>query len=171
MRNRKNRKTTSLFLPKEFLSSIYEINTAWLQQRQLQGLIVDLDNTMLGRAEEKANERLKFWVKQISASIPIIILSNNWSARVKNIAAELGLEVIAPEAKPFSWAFKQALAKLKTEPERTALVGDQLFTDILGGNFLRLYTVLVPPASDVDLLHTKILRRLEKLILRNHFTN
>jgi len=158
-------------LPKEFLSSIYEINTAWLQERQLQGLIVDLDNTMLGRAEEKANERLKFWVKQISASIPIIILSNNWSARVKNIAAELGLEVIAPAAKPFSWAFKQALAKLKTEPERTALVGDQLFTDILGGNFLRLYTVLVPPASDVDLLHTKILRRLEKLILRNHFTN
>jgi HAD superfamily phosphatase (TIGR01668 family) len=158
-------------LPKEFLSSIYEINTNWLQERQLQGLIVDLDNTMLGRAEEKANERLKLWVKQISASIPIIILSNNWSVRVKNIAAELGLEVIAPAAKPFSWAFKQALAKLKTEPEKTALVGDQLFTDILGGNFLRLYTVLVPPASDVDLLHTKILRRLEKLILRNHFTN
>lgn len=159
-----------MFLPKEFLNSIYEINTKWLQERQLQGLIVDLDNTMLGRAESKANKRLKLWVKQISANVPVIILSNNWSTRVKNIAAELGLEIIAPAAKPFSWAFKQALAKLNTEPKKTALVGDQLFTDILGGNFLHLYTVLVPPTSEVDLPHTKILRRLEKLILKKKLT-
>lgn len=155
------------FIPKDFINSIYEIDKSWLEKRQLKGLIVDLDNTLLGRADTTPDEQLKKWVKGlISENIKIVIVSNNWSARVKNIAANLELEVIAPAAKPMSWAFKQAIKKLNTHPSKIAVVGDQLFTDILGGNFLKLYTVMVPPVSEVDLIHTKILRVAEKLILR-----
>lgn len=156
-----------LLIPKDFVNSIYEINKVWLQERQLESLIVDLDNTLLGRAENQPDERLKAWVQNLQADgVKLIVLSNNWSPRVKKIADALGLKVIAPAYKPFTKAFRQALKKINAQAAKTAVVGDQLFTDIIGGNWLKLYTVLVPPASDVDLIHTKILRVVEKFILK-----
>jgi len=67
--------------------------------------------------------------------------------------------------KPLPFAFLRALSKVGSQRKRAVMVGDQLFTDVLGGRLLGMRTVLVTPLSQTDLPHTLLLRRLERLVL------
>jgi len=92
-------------------------------------------------------------------------VSNNWHERVRHVAAELGFDLVDHAIKPLPFAFLRALRMEKATAKEAAVVGDQLFTDILGGNMLGMRTVLVAPLSQTDLPHTLLLRRLEALVL------
>jgi uncharacterized protein len=152
--------------PDCFVDAIYRIDGDWLAARNIRGLILDIDNTLLARDAREPHERLRAWVASIQQSgVKMLILSNNWSGRVKDIARDLRLPLLAPAAKPLAPGFKRAMAHLGVAPAETAVVGDQLFTDILGGNRAGVLTILVTPVSDVDLVHTKMLRVVERLLL------
>ena len=82
------------------------------------------------------------------------------------MARVLDVPAISKARKPSRRAFRQALATLGTTEKETAVVGDQLFTDVLGGNRLGLYTVLVMPLSKREFFGTKAIRSLERIVLR-----
>ena len=92
-------------------------------------------------------------------------MSNNWHGRVHEVAEELGFELVAKAVKPLPFAFLRALKEVGSTRRRSAIVGDQMFTDVLGGKLLGIMTVLVEPLSHSDLPHTLALRHLERLLL------
>lgn len=156
----------NFFRPTWYYHSIYDIDLGELKKEGIIGLIVDLDNTIIERNNRKASENLRRWLLKLKKEgFRCCIVSNNWSFRVGQIADQLKLPMVAPAGKPRRRAFKLGLVTLGTSVGQTAVIGDQLFTDILGGNLVKLRTILVVPLSSRDLPHTKMLRVLEKIIL------
>lgn len=154
------------FAPDQYLASAFDIDLAALKADGVKGLIVDLDNTLVPRYEDEPSHELRRWLKQVrEVGLPVCVVSNNWTARVAAIAEDLGLAVVKGAGKPFARAFRQGMRVLGTKPEETAVIGDQLFTDVLGGNRLGMHTVLVVPLSEQEMLHTRILRKAERRIL------
>lgn len=156
-----------LFYPRKYYNSIFEIDLGELKQKGITGIIVDLDNTLIAWNENEAPEKLRQWLKKVAEmGFRVCIASNNRFARATAIAVELQLPLIARAWKPRQKAFKRGMAILKTQRAETAVIGDQIFTDVLGGNRMGLYTILVVPISQKELPTTKLLRRVERLILR-----
>lgn len=167
MTNSRKRGFWSHFKPDYFVNSIHEINADWLGERGLKGLVVDVDNTMMVRDSAVPGPRLRAWLADLrAAGVSIIVVSNNWSSRVKKIAGELELGLIAPAGKPLASGYLKALGELKLSADQTAFLGDQVFTDVLGANRAGMTSILVPPLGEIDLIHTKILRVFEKVLLR-----
>ncbi len=155
------------FFPDHYYETIYDIDLAHLKAGGVRGLILDLDNTIVARNSSTATEDLKHWLAKLKEhDIKACILSNNWKQRVSSIAAQVELPLVARAAKPRKGAFKRALDVLGTRKEETVVVGDQIFTDVFGGNITGLRTILVMPMSNHDGIHTKFLRFLERMIMK-----
>lgn len=155
------------FRPALYYDSIFEIDLEKLQKKGINGLIVDLDNTLIPRHERVASKELQTWLKMVEeAGFKVCIISNNWRSRAKAIASKVNLPFIALARKPRKRAFTKGLAILGTNPQETAVVGDQIFTDVFGGNRVGLLTILVAPLSGPEFFSTRIMRRVEKVILR-----
>ena len=150
-----------------YVVSIFDLNYDLLKEKGIVGLLLDLDNTIVARNESQTSEELsRLTIELKKQGFKICLLSNNWGSRVKKIAGNMGVPVISRALKPMSWSYKLAMSKIGTKPSETAVIGDQLFTDILGGNRLGIYTILVKPVSGVDLPHTKLLRKLENFVIK-----
>lgn len=129
-------------------------------------LLVDLDNTLLARDSAEVTDEAKQWVSRAKASgFRVCLVSNNWHERVSGVARELNVELVAKAVKPLPFAFLIALRKMGSTRGRSATIGDQLFTDVLGGRLLGMKTVMVVPLSSSDLPHTLVLRKLERIML------
>lgn len=129
-------------------------------------MIVDLDNTLLAWHDPAPCCRLESWMSDLrSSGLKACIVSNNFPDRVNAIASTFGIPGIAKASKPRSRAFFEAMRLMRTSPGSTAVIGDQVFTDILGGNRLGLYTILVQPTSRREFVGTKIVRAFESLVL------
>lgn len=110
-------------------------------------------------------EEVQAWVRRLrEKGLAGCIVSNNFSLRVRQVGAVLGIPVVGWALKPVPVGFWRAMAIMGTRPATTALVGDQLFTDVLGGNLLGMYTILVEPLSPDEFPTTKLVRRLERLV-------
>lgn len=153
--------------PDEYYDSVFELDLDRLRSEGIEGLVIDLDNTILTHDADEAPEPFQTWLREAGLKgFKVCITSNNWATRVRNIASQLDVPLVARATKPLRKAFRQAMEILGTEPSRTAVIGDQIFTDVLGGNLSGLRTILVRPISDHEALHTRILRRVERRILR-----
>ncbi|OFW34377.1 MAG: hypothetical protein A2074_04795 [Candidatus Aquicultor primus] len=160
-----------LLYPDSFVKTIFEIDIEELKARGIRGLILDLDNTIVPRNSAVATDELKEWLSRLEKQgMKACILSNNWKQRVSSIAAQVGLPLVARAAKPRRGAFVQAMKVLGTGKEETVVIGDQLFTDVLGGNLAGIHTILVVPMSNHEAPHTKILRKLERRIMKSRTT-
>lgn len=158
-----------LFFPDYFYRSIYEIDLDELKKSGCKGLVLDLDNTIVARNSDSATENLKQWLEKLEQEgIKACIVSNNWKQRVTSIAAQVNLPLVARAAKPRRGAFKRAMNVLGTRKEETVVVGDQIFTDVLGGNLSKLKTILITPISNHEAPHTHILRHFERWIMKRY---
>jgi HAD superfamily phosphatase (TIGR01668 family) len=129
-------------------------------------LLLDLDNTLLPRDTNVVPDELKAWAADLRRrGFSVCLVSNNWHERVKHVADELGFELVDKAVKPLPFAFRAAVRRTGATLAETAVIGDQIFTDILGGNLLGMLTVLVSPLSATDLPHTLLLRAIEARIL------
>jgi HAD superfamily phosphatase (TIGR01668 family) len=152
--------------PDYYLTSVHAIDLAGLRAQGVDTLLVDLDNTLLPRDTNVIPDDLRVWAAQLTThGMKICLVSNNWHERVQTVATELGFELVAKAVKPLPFAFLRALKLVGSSTKTAAVVGDQLFTDVLGGKLLGMRTVLVAPLSTSDLPHTLLLRRLERLVL------
>ena len=159
-------------VPDLFVSSPYELNIEILKKKSIEGIIIDIDNTLVPWSEKYADQRvIELVAKLIAADFKLCILSNGTRNRVSDFNKDLKLPAVHNAAKPSRAAFNKALRLLNTKPGNTAVIGDQIFTDILGGNRLGLFTILVAPMSSKEFLWTRLVRQIEKLVLRKYKKN
>jgi HAD superfamily phosphatase (TIGR01668 family) len=158
----------ALLSPDLYYSSVRAIDLETLARAGVRVLLLDLDNTVLPRDSNVVSDEMKAWAASLrERGFSVCCVSNNWHERVRLVAAELGFDLVDHAIKPLPFAFLRALRLERATTKEAAVVGDQLFTDILGGNMLGMRTVLVAPLSQTDLPHTLLLRRLEAFVLRD----
>jgi len=156
-----------LLAPDACYASLYEVDLEDLAARGIRALILDLDNTLAEYGNATVPARTREWVQEAQRrGFRVCITSNARPARVKAFADSLGIPGIAYAIKPRRRSFRKALRLLGTAPEQTAVIGDQVFTDVLGGNRMGMFTVLVNPLSTAELGTTRLMRRLERRVLR-----
>jgi len=155
-----------LLNPDLYLSNVHDIDLAALKAEGIDALLMDLDNTLLPRDSSVIPDDLVAWAGTLSEhGLRVCLESNNWHGRVHEVAEELGFELVAKAVKPLPFAFLRAMRLMGTTRKRSAIVGDQMFTDVLGGKLLGIKTIMVLPLSASDLPHTLLLRRVEKVLL------
>ena len=158
---------SSPLAPDLYYSSVHAIDLDALWLSSVRVLLLDLDNTLLPRDTNVVPAELKVWVAAVTErGFRVCLVSNNWHERARIVAGELGLDLVDHAVKPLPFAFLRALSRVGGGVRESAVVGDQLFTDILGGKLLGMRTVLVQPLSATDLTHTLLLRRLEAIALK-----
>lgn len=158
-----------LFLPNKHVYSIFDIEPTFLQSKGIKGIIVDLDNTLVPWNVATATDKVIEWIRKMEeANIKVTIFSNNNKERVTIFAEPIGAPFIYRAKKPLPRAFKVAQQKMQLKNEEIVVIGDQLLTDVLGGNFAGFYTILVVPIVQSDAPITKFNRNLERLLL-NYF--
>lgn len=157
--------------PDEYRDSAFSITPEHLAARGISALIIDLDNTLVGWHQTQVTPAARAWLERMrQAGIGVCIVSNNNLARVGAFVAQgLDLPYVASAGKPGKGAFHKAMALLRSTVRNTAVVGDQIFTDVLGGQRMGLYTILVVPISRGEFFGTRLITRpLERLVLRWH---
>ncbi|HHX77477.1 MAG TPA: YqeG family HAD IIIA-type phosphatase [Firmicutes bacterium] len=155
------------FCPDLVLDSIYDLDLELLKKRGIKGIITDLDNTLVAWNDYTLEGPLKDWFKALrDSNIKICILSNSTSSKVADFAAKLGIPAVTKAVKPRRGGFRQSLLQMGLKAEETAVLGDQLFTDILGGNRTGLFTIWVKPISQNEFYGTKITRFFEKRLIK-----
>jgi len=129
----------------------------------VRGLVLDLDNTMVPWNTADVSAQVRAWVSGLrSAGFGMCVLTNNYTRRASSVAELLEIPIIKGALKPSPLAFRSALRRLDLAAAQTAAVGDQVFTDVLGGKLLGMRTVLVTPLSTREFPTTKIVRWLER---------
>ncbi|MEW6182921.1 MAG: YqeG family HAD IIIA-type phosphatase [Bacillota bacterium] len=156
-----------LLRPDLYLGSLFDITPKMLEDLGIKALILDLDNTLVVRGEEKAEPEVSEWLKALQErGIKLCIVSNNSRGKGGKIARALGLQGVFRAIKPWGKPFRKALRLLGEKASSTAMVGDQLFTDVLGGNRMGLYTIMVTSLGGPDFILTRlIIRKLERIVL------
>lgn len=155
----------SLLTPDLYYSSIFTVDLDTLAARGVDTILIDLDNTILARGTLQLDDRARDWVRIAKARFKVAIVSNNSKGHPAEMAEQLGLALVAGAMKPSTRGVKAALAALDSTATTTALVGDQMFTDVLAGNRAGVTTVLVGPLAQQDLPHTLVLRRVQARIM------
>ena len=126
---------------------IYELTGAALAERGFTLLLADLDNTLVPYGVPLPDERLRAWRDDLAAhGVTLFVLSNNRrESRPRIFSDALEIHYIGHAGKPKPVSFYRAMEQLGASKEQTAIVGDQIFTDVLGGNLAGVSTILVEP--------------------------
>ncbi|MBM7701446.1 YqeG family HAD IIIA-type phosphatase [Metabacillus iocasae] len=156
----------NFFLPNEHVKSIFHITPQMLKDKGVKGIITDLDNTLVEWDRPEATPELIEWFKVMQESgIKVTIVSNNVEKRVRLFSDPIGIPFVYEAKKPMRRAFRRAIKDMSLQNDEVVVIGDQLLTDVLGGNRLGLYTILVVPVAQTDGFVTKFNRRMERRIL------
>ena len=128
---------------------IWFITPALLSEYKLRGLVLDVDNTIVGDSETEVSAEVNQWIETMRHDCSIWLISNNFSdRRIKGIAESLNLPYRSRAGKPSRRIVRQALEAMELQPAEVGMVGDRLFTDVIAGNRLGMFTVLVQPIDN-----------------------
>jgi HAD superfamily phosphatase (TIGR01668 family) len=156
------------FCPQIVVPSVTVLRPEFFRSRGLKAALLDLDNTLVLWHGAEVEPAIAEWVKAMQAAGLQFCLASN-TRRPRRLAAlgeALGVPYELGVAKPGRAGLQRCLARVGTAPEETAMIGDQVFTDIWGGNRCGLYTVLVQPMSAHEFIGTRLVSRpLEKVVI------
>lgn len=165
----------SILHPTFFTDNVTNINPDILSALDIRGMILDIDDTLTYHGSPTISPGVKLWLDNIKKFTKLIIVSNNSKQRVSSFSKQIGIPYISPGLKPLTYGIKKAIKYLELPPQKIVLVGDQIFTDILGANIAHIRSILVEPKDGNDILMFKIKRFLEtnirKKIRRNKKLN
>ncbi|QGH35040.1 YqeG family HAD IIIA-type phosphatase [Gracilibacillus salitolerans] len=154
------------FLPNEHVQRVLDITPAKLRDMGIKGVITDLDNTLVAWDVKDATPEVIEWFKEMKTNdIKITIISNNEEERVSVFSEPLEAPFVFSARKPLVRAFNQTAKKMGLKKEEIVVIGDQLLTDVLGGNFAGFHTILVVPIVETDGKITRFNRMIERRIL------
>jgi len=153
--------------PDIYINNVKEIDIKLLERYKIKGLILDIDNTLIDY-DKNPLPGIEKWCNELKRQgIKMCILSNtNKVHKVKKIADMLNLEYKYFAHKPSKKGFSKAIKMLDLPPENIAAVGDQVFTDVWGGNRSNMLTILTKPIDKRDILLTRLKRPFEKIIIK-----
>ena len=154
---------------KGYFKKVSEISLEYLKENNIKGLILDVDNTLIDYYRNMSEETVE-WANYLKQNgIKMCILSNSdKKEKVKTVAEKLELEYSYFGMKPFKKGFKKAQKMLGLENGEIAAVGDQIFTDVIGSNRMKMHSILVEPIEEKDIWATKIKRPIENYIKKKY---
>ena len=151
--------------PDYYYSDISQIDLDLLKSSGIKGIICDIDNTIVAWSQTEILQETDDWIKQLKKEgFLVCLVSNGLNRRVQFFKEELNIPAIGQAVKPRKKAYRKAKKILDLESSEIAVIGDQIFTDILGGNRLNLVTILVDPVDNKEFITTKIMRFFERFV-------
>lgn len=165
----KLRKIIRNLYPTYIYNKVENIPYELINELGIKMIILDMDNTLIDNKHTYSKE-LKKWAKNMKSNgVKLYILSNSpFGKVVEKIAKELGMQYIHKANKPSTKGFKKIEADTKIKKENILMVGDQLFTDVWGGNRYGIKTILVKPIKTSETIITKVKRPFEKIVLKHY---
>ena len=158
----------SLFAPHLRMESVLELTPARLRRLEIDALLLDVDCTLKNYRADSVDPKIAAWLDELrAAGIGLCLISNGRGRRISPLAASLGIPCECEACKPLPWGCRRAIRRLGFDPKRTAMVGDQLFADIMAGRLAGLLTVLVRPMQpEEEPWFTQLKRPLERVLLQ-----
>lgn len=158
-----------IFYPKGYFNKVSEISLEYLKENNIKGLILDVDNTLINYYKNISKDTIN-WANNLKQNgIKMCILSNsNKKEKVKEVATKLSLEYTYFGMKPLKRGFKKAKKILGLENSEIAAIGDQIFTDVIGANRMKIFSILVEPIEEKDIFVTLIKRPIENYIKKKY---
>lgn len=155
------------FFPDLMVERVHDVHIDLLIEKDIRGLILDIDNTLVASSVKDADKGIIDWIiKTKNAGMKVCIVSNASKKRVTRFNKKLKLFAVHRAYKPANKAFIEAADNMGTRVEQTAVIGDQIFTDIYGGNRLKMFTVLVKPIHKSEIFLVRMKRFIENIVLR-----
>ncbi len=159
------RKILEQFYPDEYQNSTYEIDFERFYKRGMRGVIFDIDNTLVPHDAPADGRAAALFERLHRIGYRTMVLSNNKELRVKSFAEAVKSGYLYKSGKPGRAGYLKAVCQMKTTPQTTLFVGDQIFTDIWGARRSKIYAVLVRPIHPKEEIQIVLKRYLEKVIL------
>lgn len=133
------------FLPKYIYPSLTAVSPERLLSQGIKLLMLDFDNTVVPYTTNEPTPEMYSWLGAAKASrLRLCVVSNSRNGRVVDFCARNEIDCITCAKKPFSRGIRQCLQKYDVEPIYAALVGDQIYTDVLGANCAGVCSILIP---------------------------
>ncbi|MBO5908800.1 MAG: YqeG family HAD IIIA-type phosphatase [Clostridia bacterium] len=150
--------------PHFIINTITDITVDFLRENKIEALLLDVDNTLsVAHKNKTLRSGVKEWLERIQKSgIKLIVLSNAKAKRAKAFAKSIGLDAVGLAAKPLPFGYLKAVKNLNESKRTTAVVGDQIFTDVFGGRLAGIKTILVTDITPEQTLSFKIRRKIEQ---------
>jgi HAD superfamily phosphatase (TIGR01668 family) len=157
----------ALLRPGHVFHRVWEIDGSFLRGLGVKALFLDVDNTLTTPDNPIPDSAALEWLDRMKAEgIALVLVSNNSARRVSGFAKTLGVGFSSRACKPLPIGFIRAAGRLGLRPGQTAVVGDQIFTDIIGGNIIGAVTVLVEPM----VMETGALFRFKRIVEKKVLT-
>lgn len=158
-----------LFKPNYYFPRVTKVSLSFLKQQQIDTLILDVDNTLTVDKGTRFIPGAEQWLAQMRrGGIRLIILSNASPKRMAALAQKMQLPFVGLGLKPLPFGYFRAVKRAGGSLRRAAIIGDQLFTDILGGKLAFCKTILVAPAKLETTRGFKIKRAMERRLLKHY---
>ena len=159
-----------ILYPDAYFKKVEDITIEFLQKNRLKVLILDVDNTLIDYNKNLSKDIIK-WAEELKGQgTKLYILSNtNNKEKVEKVAEKIGIPYKFFAKKPLKTGFLKIQKELNEKAERIAVVGDQIFTDVLGGNRCKMFTILVDPIKEKDFWYTAWKRPIENKVKKRVF--
>jgi hypothetical protein len=145
------------------IERLTDLDFVYWYAKGIRCVLVDLDNTIAPWRQTSITDDARAMIaKAREAGMTVALFTNAPESRAKEAAWDAGIGYFHSAAKPFPGKYRKAFSELSANNEEVMCIGDQIFTDVLGGNCMGCVTVLIPPLSEIEFSGTKILRWMEK---------
>lgn len=155
--------------PDKYVKALEYVDLDHLHDQGYRALLIDRDKTLTGWREHEVSAPKRKWLEEAMEHFELCIVSNTiFASSVNRLGEDLGLEVVSRSGlgrKPLPGAIKAGLKVVGMPPEKVVMIGDQLFTDVLGGNLMGLHTILTDPMPGPEFFLTRILRVMERRMI------
>lgn len=135
------------FYADAFFNNINDVSPDYLKEKGIEGIILDIDNTLIGHNVPIPDEKTMKHLRLFEASgLKLCVVSNNKFERVKGFSEKIGVEFFVHEAlKPKFYGYRCASEKMGLPMEKIAAIGDQVFTDVWGAKRAGCFAILTKP--------------------------
>lgn len=158
-----------MLYPTRHFESVFDITYEFLAQNKIKALVLDIDNTLVTYGTPEPTEEVKQWINTLmSNGIGISIASNNNKERVERFCRGLDVFYTYKSAKPLGKCIRLAKKRFSLDSKSIALVGDQIFTDVLCARASGANAYLVTPLNSPESAFIRFKRMLEKPILSHY---
>lgn len=160
------RRKSRWFKPDFCFNKPEQITPAWLAELGVHGLLIDIDNTITRWELLHVPPSDLEWLESLEAAgLAVRLLSNGLPRKVASVVAQTGIQHVSGRPmKPLPFTFNRGLSELGLPPDKVAIIGDSIFTDIFMPNRLGIWTCLVEPRSEIDFLGSKLYRMGERIL-------
>ena len=159
----------NILRPTKVYDSVSSINFDDLKSLNVKGILIDIDNTLIDMYKNVPPE-VSDWIKAAKENgFKILVLSNtNNKKKTKFISEHFDVECISFAMKPLKWGYIKALKKIGMDASEVCMIGDQIFTDVLGANRLKIVSIYVKPINRKEYWYTAWKRSIENNIIKKY---